>query len=977
MANQELKIKDKKKANFKFVIRNFSFVIIFILITVIGFFGVAGKVSATCSNPTFITQEACESGTPPNGTWTADTPPAETAGCYFTSPETGQASLVGTDYNNCVAPNHWVGKVPTPETPKSDFETTISQNACSFIIGSGTFWPGCFIQASYGFFYVIPAFLLSLSAYFFNVLISITLYSNLFAGSAFISEAWGVVRDLSNIFFILILLYIAIKIILDLGEHEAKKMIAKVIIIALLINFSMFFTQIIIDSSNVLALIFYNKMSVETTVVGQTEPRDYDTITGEKDVAGGLTNAFNPTSLLTKEFFEKAKIQSIPGYSPIKSSKVPPGILIGITIIAGLLMGFAAYAFFIAGISFIGRMIELFVLIIFSPFAFMSFAIPQLSNFEYLGWNAWLKRLLKTSFMAPIFMFFLYFIFMLVHKKIFDGLIKSTNQSMIETILLIVIPALVILILLLQATKFAKKGSGEIGEMVFKGAQIAGGLALGAATGGTSLLATGAIGGLASKVAGSETLKGWATTKSGEDRKGLAGWLARKTLKTADYGTKATFDVRNTGAGKALAKSSGINLQSTKVFGLGSREGGFKGMQERKAEALKKEKEIYKTTKTDAEVKAWSAARIAKWNNEDDQYKATHEKPKEYKTADELNNDRMKAFQDNLGLEGLLGSAVFSALKLIPANDKLGGIINKNNFSKSNKYREDFKKKHEGEEPSYDNYDESLASEINKTRAKRVKMGVGLAAVLATSGVAGGVIGGASFGAGALGTTGGAIGAGVGLVGAGGYTMKEKAGESKFSKELEKGFAKMGKITARMAENTKAIGNLNSLLEQGKKLTVEDENGKPYPVGEFVNEDNTVNQDKIERALASLVFIAKREELKLKQLVEQRVSDKDPRMVSVRNTLMQNTITTGHLNKLKTAEKDLHNLQKENIDLGEKKSAIEKENTGTAKPKEGGKKNEGGAPKPHKESTTTATPTDHSGEGGGEKAAHGGEEKHG
>src|SRR3990167_4837671 len=107
--------------------------------------------------------------------------------------------------------------------------------------------------------YVFPSFILALVAYFFNILIGVTVNST-FLDSSFVSKAWGVVRDLSNIFFILILLYIAVKIILDLGGSEAKKMIAKVIIIALLINFSMFFTHVVIDSSNILALVFYNKL---------------------------------------------------------------------------------------------------------------------------------------------------------------------------------------------------------------------------------------------------------------------------------------------------------------------------------------------------------------------------------------------------------------------------------------------------------------------------------------------------------------------------------------------------------------------------------------------------------------------------------------------------------------------------------------------------------------------------------------------
>ncbi|KKU49644.1 MAG: hypothetical protein UX71_C0009G0007, partial [Parcubacteria group bacterium GW2011_GWA1_47_10] len=157
---------------------------------------------------------------------------------------------------------------------ESPFEKEINENLCFFAHAvKGTF-EGCIVQTVYFFFYVIPAFLLAQVAFFFNVMISVTLSSDLFQGE-FVREAWGIVRDLANLFFILILLYVAVELILGMA-HDAKKTIIKVVLAALLINFSMFFTGVVIDSSNILALVFYNKLQVETTVNGQ--PRPYDKV---------------------------------------------------------------------------------------------------------------------------------------------------------------------------------------------------------------------------------------------------------------------------------------------------------------------------------------------------------------------------------------------------------------------------------------------------------------------------------------------------------------------------------------------------------------------------------------------------------------------------------------------------------------------------------------------------------------------------
>jgi hypothetical protein len=507
----------------------------------------------------------------------------------------------------------------------SEFQKYIGDHGCGLgITDHSSLYPGCFIALTYGLFYVVPSWLLYLSAYFFNVLISITLFSKLFAGSTFIPSAWGIVRDLSNIFFILILLYIAVRLILGLGGSESKKMIAKVIIIALLINFSMFFTEVVIDTTNVLALIFYNKLNVNTTNADGSK-RAYDAVSGEKiDVAGGMVNSFDATRLVSADFFALAKKHPPVNGKPVADdADVAPGILIGMTIIAGALMFFAAYCFFMAGISFLGRMIELFVLIIFSPFAFMSSTIPLLNDVDYLGWKSWLGRLLKVSFMAPVFMFFMYFIFLLISAKpsLFGNLVDTSKQSLVETILLVIIPALIVLILLLKATDFAKKGGGKIGEVIMTGAKMAGGLAIGAATGGAALLGTGIIGGQASRVANDDELRRKAAGGEGVTEKEQRGAQRRLTL--ANSLSKSSFDFRQTGVGKFAAKKSGMDFnQGTAALGVGADKfkGGRAGQIERKGEEQQKTQKSYELIGREAIEK--QSLRKAKYEDDLAQEKA-------------------------------------------------------------------------------------------------------------------------------------------------------------------------------------------------------------------------------------------------------------------------------------------------------------------------------------------------------------------
>ncbi len=114
------------------------------------------------------------------------------------------------------------------------------------------------------------------------------------------------VRDLSNVFFILILIYVGIKLTLGIGGHDSKKTVGLVVVLALIINFSLFFSNVIYDSSNILASVFYNKINVESKDSAGI-PRDYAAIINEKDVAGGMVQAFDPTKAMSSTFFNKQK----------------------------------------------------------------------------------------------------------------------------------------------------------------------------------------------------------------------------------------------------------------------------------------------------------------------------------------------------------------------------------------------------------------------------------------------------------------------------------------------------------------------------------------------------------------------------------------------------------------------------------------------------------------------------------------------
>ena len=97
-----------------------------------------------------------------------------------------------------------------------------------------------------------------------------------------IDTVWTAFRDISNIVIIGMFTFIAISIILGIKEYGEKRMIAKVLIIAVLINFSLLFTKIIIDVSNFTALQFYKAASLpaSSTSADQSASGSVDGISG-------------------------------------------------------------------------------------------------------------------------------------------------------------------------------------------------------------------------------------------------------------------------------------------------------------------------------------------------------------------------------------------------------------------------------------------------------------------------------------------------------------------------------------------------------------------------------------------------------------------------------------------------------------------------------------------------------------------------
>ena len=92
------------------------------------------------------------------------------------------------------------------------------------------------------------------------VIVPIMQYNG-FVSSPVVEQGWRVVRDLVNMFFVVILMIIAFQTIFSLGKADWKHQVPRLLIMAIVINFSRTIAGIFIDFGQVIMLTFVNAIS--------------------------------------------------------------------------------------------------------------------------------------------------------------------------------------------------------------------------------------------------------------------------------------------------------------------------------------------------------------------------------------------------------------------------------------------------------------------------------------------------------------------------------------------------------------------------------------------------------------------------------------------------------------------------------------------------------------------------------------------
>jgi len=406
----------------------------------------------------------------------------------------------------------------------------------------------CVLSFLYNVILTPSFYIVALGANILDYFLGFTINSNSYRAE-FITKGWGLIRDISNIAFIFTLLYLAIRHILGLSS---KKYIPTLIIVALLLNFSLFFTKVIIDGGNILSRAFYESINT---------PNDsYSDSSGYRGISSALVSKINPQQILSESLFA-VKLQPTEFSTSTGTTNTTPtqqnlkeafGYFAMIFILLTVVNIMMAWIFISVALLFVGRTIGLWFAMIFSPIAFVTLAVPNSGGFvKKLSFDTWKDTTLKLAFVAPIFIFFLYLTITFLNL-IFSTQVPTEGRDTFMILMNVIVPFVFVLVLLRTAKSTAEDMAGEMGGAVKTLVGKIGGFVGGAALGATAFAGRRVIGAAAGR---NLTLGNYQQRIQQAEEAGDTATARRLTRKmeTMKKIYSSSFDIRNAGEAKGVA----------------------------------------------------------------------------------------------------------------------------------------------------------------------------------------------------------------------------------------------------------------------------------------------------------------------------------------------------------------------------------------------------------------------------------------
>jgi len=211
-----------------------------------------------------------------------------------------------------------------------------------------------------------------------------------FIGSPAVTQGWVIVRDFSNMFFVVVLLVIAFATILHIEEYNYKKWLPKLILMAILINFSKTICGLLIDVAQIVMLTFVNAF---------------------KDIAGG-------------NFIEMLGIKEIVTLSEA-NPEMSAWTVVGAYVLGLIYMIIALVVITTMMMILAMRLVMIWIYVVLSPLAYLLSAFPGGAKYASKWWQDFISNLI----VGPVLAFFIWLSFAALQTGSNAIINNSANES--------------------------------------------------------------------------------------------------------------------------------------------------------------------------------------------------------------------------------------------------------------------------------------------------------------------------------------------------------------------------------------------------------------------------------------------------------------------------------------------------------------------------------------------------------------------
>jgi hypothetical protein len=220
---------------------------------------------------------------------------------------------------------------------------------------------------------------------------TVVVMGNYVKGLTAVGVTWRILRDLANIGLIFGFIGAGIATILDVEKYGwGTKMLPMLLVAAVVLNFSLFISEAMIDATNLFATEFYTQ--INGGVPAGTQELNFDNIKNAQN--NGIAN----------KIMGQLGLQTIYG-NAITNPQIFQGANPWFVGFMGVIL-FLVTAFVMFSLAFILiiRFVALIFLILLSPVGFMGLAIPQLKYRAGQWWTNFLEQIV----VAPVLLLLLY-----------------------------------------------------------------------------------------------------------------------------------------------------------------------------------------------------------------------------------------------------------------------------------------------------------------------------------------------------------------------------------------------------------------------------------------------------------------------------------------------------------------------------------------------------------------------------------------